>query len=276
MQQIINFIFKNSNKLLFLLLLGISLVLTIQSHSYHRSKVVTSANFISGGVYEQIHSAQEYLNLRTQNEQLAKENAILKKMLYNAKDSTAIVVKDSLKGYKGMNTIIAKVIKNSYNVKENYLTLNAGAKAGIKPDMGVVNSLGIVGIVEHTSNNYATVISILNIKSEINARIKKSNHFGTLRWDGKSTGFVQLIDVPRLANVRKGDTIVTGNESVTFPPNVNIGVIDKVYTDKETNYFTLNIRLFNDMTNLGHVYVIENYERKEIEAIEAKTEAENE
>jgi len=276
MQQIVNFILKNSNKLLFLLLLGISLVLTIQSHSYHRSKVVTSANFISGGVYEQIHSAQEYFNLKTQNEQLAKENAILKKLLYNAKDSTAIVVKDSLKGYKGMNTIIAKVIKNSYNVKENYLTLNAGRNAGIKPDMGVVNSLGIIGIVEHTSANYATVISILNIKSEINARIKKSNHFGTLRWDGKNTGFVQLIDVPRLANVRKGDTIVTGNESVTFPPNVNIGIIDKVYTDKETNYFTLNIKLFNDMTNLGHVYVIENYEKKEIEEIEAKTVEANE
>lgn len=78
MQQIFNFILKNSNRLLFLLL-GISLVLTIQSHSYHRSKAVTSANFISGGVYEKIHSVQEYLNLKTQNEQLAKENAILKK-----------------------------------------------------------------------------------------------------------------------------------------------------------------------------------------------------
>lgn len=276
MQQILNFIFKNSNKLLFLLLLGISLVLTIQSHSYHRSEVVTSANFISGGVYEKIHNVKEYLNLKTQNEQLAQENAILKKLLYNAKDSTAIVVKDSLKGYRGMNTIISKVIKNSYNVKENYLTLNSGSKAGIKPDMGVVNALGIVGIVEHTSSNYATVISVLNIKSQINAKIKKSNHFGTLRWDGKNTGFVQLIDVPRLANVRKGDTIVTGNESVTFPPNVGIGVIDKIYTDKETNYFTLNVRLFNDMTNLGHVYVIENYEKKEIEELEAKTEAENE
>lgn len=276
MQQIVNFIFKNSNKLLFLLLLGISLVLTIQSHSYHRSEVVTSANFISGGVYEKIHNVQEYLNLKTQNEQLAKENAILKKLLYNAKDSTAIVVRDSLKGYRGMNTIISKVIKNSYNVKENYLTLNSGSKAGIKPDMGVVNALGIVGIVEHTSSNYATVISVLNVKSQINAKIKKSNHFGTLRWDGKSTGFVQLIDVPRLANVRKGDTIVTGNESVTFPPNVGIGVIDKIYTDKETNYFTLNVRLFNDMTNLGHVYVIENYEKKEIEELEAKTVKENE
>lgn len=276
MQQIVNFIFKNSNKLLFLLLLGISLVLTIQSHSYHRSEVVTSANFISGGVYEKIHNVQEYLNLKTQNEQLATENAILKKLLYNAKDSTAIVVRDSLKGYRGMNTIISKVIKNSYNVKENYLTLNSGTKAGVKPDMGVVNALGIVGIVEHTSANYATVISVLNVKSQINAKIKKSNHFGTLRWDGKSTGFVQLIDVPRLANVRKGDTIVTGNESVTFPPNVGIGVIDKIYTDKETNYFTLNVRLFNDMTNLGHVYVIENYEKKEIEELEAKTVTENE
>lgn len=276
MQQIVNFIFKNSNKLLFLLLLGISLVLTVQSHSYHRSEMVTSANFISGGIYEKIHNVQEYLNLKTQNEQLAKENAILKKLLYNAKDSTAIVVKDSLKGYRGMNTIISKVIKNSYNVKENYLTLNSGTKAGVKPDMGVVNALGIVGIVEHTSTNYATVISVLNVKSQINAKIKKSNHFGTLRWDGKSTGFVQLIDVPRLANVRKGDTIVTGNESVTFPPNVGIGVIDKIYTDKETNYFTLNVRLFNDMTNLGHVYVIENYEKKEIEELEAKTVIENE
>lgn len=276
MQQIFNFILKNSNRLLFLLLLGISLVLTIQSHSYHRSKAVTSANFISGGVYEKIHNVQEYLNLKTQNEQLAKENAILKKMLFNAKDSSGIVVRDSLKGYGNINIVQAKVIKNSYNVKENYLTLDAGTKAGIKPDMGVVNSLGIIGIVEHTSKNYATVISILNVKSEINARIKKSNHFGTLRWDGKSTGYVQLIDVPRLANVRKGDTIVTGNESVTFPPNINIGVIDKIYTDKETNYFTLNIRLFNDMTNLGHVYVLENYERKEIEELEAKTEAKNE
>jgi len=180
MQQIFNFILKNSNRLLFLLLLGISLVLTIQSHSYHRSKAVTSANFISGGVYEKIHSVQEYLNLKTQNEQLAKENAILKKMLFNAKDSTGIVVRDSLKGYGKINIVQAKVIKNSYNVKENYLTLDEGSKAGIKPDMGVVNSLGIIGIVEHTSKNYATVISILNVKSEINARIKKSNHFGTL------------------------------------------------------------------------------------------------
>jgi len=256
--------------LLFLLLLVVSLSLTIQSHSYHRSKVISSANFLSGGVYEQINSFDEYLSLRGQNEELAKENARLKSILFNIKDTTSIPKYDSIKGVDKVNIIVSKVIHNSYNVFENYLTINSGSAAGVKPDMGVVNSAGIIGIVDKTSKNYATVISILNVKSQINAKIKKSNHFGSLVWDGKSTGFVQLIDVPRLASVRKGDTIVTGGQSVIFPENIGIGTIDKIYTDNKTNYYTLNIKLFNDMTNLGHVYIIKSKDREEILNLEKK------
>ena len=123
--------------------------------------------------------------------------------------------------------IHAKVIKNSFDVYDNYLTLNAGAKDGIKEDMGVINSKGVVGIIDKTSNNYATVLSILNTKSQLNAKIKKTNHFGTLTWDGKNAGYVQLVDVPRLASLKKGDTIVTGGQSVIFPENITIGRIDK-------------------------------------------------
>ena len=99
---------------------------------------------------------------------------------------------------------------------------------------------------------------------------KKTNHFGSLIWDGKSTGFVQLIDVPRLAAIRKGDTIVTGGQSVIFPENINIGTIDKIYIDDQTNYYTLNVKLFNDMTNLGHVYIIKSKDRDEIINLENK------
>lgn len=264
MQQIFNFIIKNSNRLLFLLLLGISLFLTIQSHSYHRSKIISSANFLSGGVYEKLNDFSEYLNLRTQNEILAQENAKLKSILFNAKDTSSIVKLDSIKGMNPANIIISKVIHNSYNSHENYLTLNSGSLKGVKPDMGVINSLGIVGIIDNTSPRYATVASILNIKSQINAKIKKSNHFGSLVWDGKNTGFVQLIDVPRLAAIRKGDTIVTGGQSVIFPENINIGTVDKIYVDNQTHYYTLSVKLFNDMTNLGYVYIIKSKDREEI------------
>lgn len=274
MQQIFNFIFKNSNRLLFLLLLGISFTLTIQSHSFHRSKIISSANFLSGGVYEKVSNINEYLNLKTQNEALALENANLKSLLFNKKDTTQVKKLDSLKGVKPSDIIVSKVIHNSYNVYENYLTLNSGQLQGVKPDMGVVNSLGIVGIIDNTSPHYSTVISILNKKSLINAKIKKSNHFGSLIWDGKSTGFVQLIDVPRLAAIRKGDTIVTGGQSVIFPENINIGTIEKIYIDNQTNFYTLDIKLFNDMTNLGHVYIIKSKDREELINLEKKEEDE--
>ncbi|TDD99230.1 rod shape-determining protein MreC [Flavobacterium cellulosilyticum] len=264
MQQIFNFIYKNSNRLLFLLLLGISLFLTIQSHSYHRSKVISSANFVSGGVYEKINNVSEYLNLRTQNEMLAQENAKLRSYLFDLKDSTAISKLDSVKGMRDTDIIVSKVIHNSFNSYENFLTLNSGANQGVKSDMGVVNSLGLVGIIDNVSPNYSTVVSILNVKSQINAKIKKSNHFGSLVWNGKSTGYAQLIDVPRLAAIRKGDTIVTGGQSVIFPENINIGTIDRIYVDNQTHYYTLNIKLFNDMTNLGHVYIIKSKDREEI------------
>jgi rod shape-determining protein MreC len=271
MQQIVNFILKNSNRLLFLLLLVISLSLTIQSHSYHKSKMISSANFFTGGIYEKVNNIDEYFSLRAQNDELALENARLKSLLFNQKDTTKLPEIDSIKGVKKTDIIVSKVIRNSYSTFENYLTINSGAASGIKPNMGVINSAGIIGIVDNTSKDYATIISILNVKSQINAKIKKSNHFGSLVWNAKSTGFVQLIDVPRLAGVRKGDTIVTGGQSIIFPENIGIGTIDKVYIDNVTNYYTLDIKLFNDMTNLGHVYIIKNKDAEEISNLESQT-----
>ncbi|MCL9806780.1 rod shape-determining protein MreC [Flavobacterium amniphilum] len=271
MQQIFNFIFKNSNRLLFLLLLITSLTLAIQSHSYHRSQMVNSANAMTGTVYEKINEVKTYFSLKDQNDKLAQENANLRKLLFNQKDSTTSLLKDSVKGYDKLDVIQSKIINNSYNTPENYLTINTGTLKGVHPDMGVISSQGIVGVIEKVSPNYATVISVLNIKSKINAKVKRTNHFGSLIWKAKNAGYVQLVEIPRLASVKKGDTIVTGGISKIFPENIPVGVIDKIYMDTETNYYTVNVRLFNDMTNLNHVYIIKNKDIGEINKLEAET-----
>ncbi len=273
MQQIINFFIKNSTKLLFLLLLATSLLLTIQTHSFHRSRVLGSANAFTGYVYEKINNTKIYFNLRQQNDELAFENAELKKILYNSINPTdSVEINDSKPIINPeFEVILGKVIRNSFKSKENYLTIKGGTKNGIHPDMGVINSRGVLGIVEIAANNYATVQSILNVKSQINAKIKGSNHFGTLNWDGKNTGYVQLIDIPRLAELHKGDTIVTGGKSIIFPENIPIGAIDKVFVDKSSNYYTISVRLFNDMTNLGYVYIIKNNDIEEINHLEEAT-----
>jgi rod shape-determining protein MreC len=273
MQQIFNFILKNSNKLLFLLLLGISLGFTIQFHSYHKSKIISSANFVSGNAYKKINDVESYFSLRTQNNDLALENARLKMLLFNKKDTIVPEIAD-LQGVAKTNIILSRVIHNSFDVYENYLTIDSGSAKGIKTDMGVINDLGIVGVVDNTSTNFSTIISVLNTKNAVNAKLKKSNHFGSLTWNGKNTGFAQLINVPRLAAVRKGDTIVTGAQSTIFPENINIGTINNIYVDDKTNYYTINVKLFNDMTNLGHVYIIKNRDTPEILKLEETTTAE--
>lgn len=261
MHQIINFIIKNSNKLLFLLLLGISFVLTFQSHSYHRSKLISSTNSLSGGVYQKVHNWNEYFLLKKDNELLAEENALLKSILYNTPDTTFQSLPSNLNDTQ-YRVSKAKVIKNSYMSKENILTINAGKKHGVKPFMGVINSKGIIGVTANTSENFTTVISILNIKSVINAKLPKTNHYGTLIWNGKNAGIVQMIDIPRLAEVKQGDSIVTGAQSV-FPENIPIGVIKEIYIDKTTNLYTIDVALFNDMTSVNNIYVIENKLREE-------------
>lgn len=270
MQQIINFFIKNSSRLLFLLLLTLSLVLIIQTHSFHRSSFVSSANGVTGFVYDKINSTKEFLHLKEENKTLADENARLRQLLYNSTglNDSLEVLKRYPTPTEDFDVMPAKVIRNSFNLKENYLTIKGGTKQGIESDLGVINSNGVIGIIEQTSNNYATVQSILNTKSRINAKIKGANHFGTLQWDGKNTGYVQLTDIPRLADIFKGDTIVTGGISTIFPENIPIGVIEQAFTNETSNYYTINVRLFNDMTNIGYVYVIKNKNSEEIEELE--------
>jgi len=271
MQYYIQFIIKNSHLLLFLMLFGLGVFLTINGHNYHKSKIISSSNQLIGSVYESTNEATSFFGLKDENKKLLEENKSLKSLLFNKQDSINKKKYFSKNNQKIYDIIVAKVVSNKYSSYNNYIMINAGSKDSINKEMGVINSKGIVGIVENTSKNYATVMSVLNVKSKINAKVKNSNHFGELNWNGKSTGFIQLIDLPRLTSIKVGDTIVTGN-TIFFPDNINVGVIHKIYNDEETNYFTLDILLFNDMTNLNSVYVIRNNRKDEIETLIEQTE----
>ncbi|TBN02713.1 rod shape-determining protein MreC [Hyunsoonleella flava] len=266
MQQIINFIIRNKNFLLFVLLFGIALIFTIQSHSYHKSKFVNSANFLSGGVYNSVNNVSSYFNLKTQNELLAAENKRLNELLFNTKIDTNAIVLDSTSGLNYKYTT-ANVIRNSYNLSDNFLLINKGINDSIHQDFGVISSLGLVGIIDNVSNNYATVISILNSKSSISVKLKKSGHIGSLTWNGNSPNIIQLTDVEKIAPVSEGDTIVTSGQSSIFPKNIPVGTVINLKLDATENFYEIDVKLFNDMTNLEHVYIIENTEKQEIEIL---------
>ena len=273
MQQIVSFIIKYKYFLFFLLLETIAISLTFKNHSFHQSKFVNSANFISGGIYNRINSFKEYTKLKTFNQQLLDENNRLKNIISQEKIDTANInleYIDTVNYRQKYSYTPVKVIHNQYNRKYNYLTLNKGSKHGIKPDQGLINSLGILGITNTVSENYSTVLSILNENSKINVKLKKSLHFGTLEWNGKDYNVLQLIDLPVQADLKVGDTVITGGRSTIFPEGVPVGVV--LNFEKENNAFqNINIKLFNDMSAIGPAYIITNFDKEEIETLELTT-----
>jgi len=235
MQQIVNFILRNKNFLLFLLLFSFAFFLTIQSHSYHKSKFINSANFLTGGVYKSVNSIDKYLNLKQENQNLLEENNRLKEALFNTPESPYEEPEYNFKVIPG------QVVKNGYSNFNNYLTINKGTKDSISEDNGVITAKGIVGIIDNISNSYARVLSILNTNSRLNAQLQKTSHFGLLTWNGKSPKIVQLIDVPKQAPVAIGDTIITGGRSTIFPKGIPVGKVESFYMDTTENYLTLEV-----------------------------------
>lgn len=270
MLQFFKFIEKYRYFLLFLLLQFIALFFTIQSHSYHRSKFINSANSITGGIYSKTALISDFFNLKIENKHLLEENTRLKNLLslnsYNI-DATNSTI-DTLKYFQRFSYMIGKIHKNEYTKQNNYLLINKGSKNSITSEMGVVNSRGIIGVTNNVSKNYATVISILNKTSRINAKLKNNHHFGTLSWDGEDYKIVQLDDLPRQAEIKIGDTIITGGKSTIFPEGILIGIV-KDFKANNNSFQSINILLFNDMSSLSNVNIITNLHKKEIQELEA-------
>lgn len=271
MQQLIYFIGKYKYFLYFLLLQVIALFITINNHSFHRGKFISSTNAISGSLHTKTAEFKEYLNLKQQNDFLANENRILKNKLekfYYYNDSIlGIVTKDSLSFNQYYSYTNGKIKKNEYHKPYNYLIINRGKKHNVTKEMAIVNSKGIIGITDDVSNRYARVQSILNRNSKINARFKHNNYFGTLTWDTHNYSIVQLTDIPRQAKFKVGDTIITGGKSSIFPEGIPIGTVLNT-PKKQTASNTIDIKLFNDMSNLGHIYIIKSFHKNEIRQLD--------
>ncbi len=273
MQQILSFFIKNKFFLLFLSLEFIAIIFTIQSHSYHKSKFVNSSNFITGGIYNKINNFKEFILLKSENKRLAEENVQLKNLLdlqnkSNSKIDSTIIGKINF--YQKFNYISAKVINNEYRKNNNYLTVNKGSSHGIVSDLGVINSKGIIGIIRSVSNKYATVLSVLNVNYQINVKLLNSDHFGSLSWDNKDYKTVQLLYLPIQASIKTGDTVLTGGKSTIFPEGIPVGTI-KDFKTKNNNYEYINVTLFNDMSAISFVEIIENLDKLEIKNLEENT-----
>ena len=219
MRSLIKILLRYHFIILFIILETISLSVYINNNEKYKTSVVSSANSVVAYFYNLSSSVFEYFNLKQINSQLNKENVELRNQIkssFNDNSLNLLNIYDSVFTQKYF-FINAKVINNSINKRQNYLTLNKGERQGIHSEMGVVSPTGVVGIVKNVSNHYASVISILNTKSSISAKIKRNNYFGSLTWNGKNYKHMLLKEIPNHVEMFIGDTICTSGYSTIFP-----------------------------------------------------------
>ena len=256
---------NNSFLLLFILIEGFSIFILLSNNRYQSNKFIKYSTQYTSVIYNYYDALTNYINLKETNEYLIKENAKLYSRIQKEKEhKDSYIKKDKLFTYQE-----AKVINNTINKRNNFITLNKGERHGIKEGMGVITSNGVIGIIHSVSKKYAIAISLLHRRSSIGIKLKKNNHNGILRWGGKDYRRANIMNFPNHINISQGDTITTNSHSLIFPEKIDLGTVSLLNKNEE-GYYIVEVSLFEDFNKLEYVYIISSKGNEEQRQLENK------
>ncbi|MCQ2360103.1 MAG: rod shape-determining protein MreC [Paludibacteraceae bacterium] len=281
MRNLLNFLIKISPLLLFLALETVAVVLMVQRSRYHSYAIISTSNVVSGGLLEASNSVTSYFSLSSVNERLALENSIvrneneqLKSIITEYEDiisqilpvDSSVIKRDTL---QELTHIPAKVIGNTVNKLDNYITLDKGAEDGIKPDMGVICDQGVVGIISTVSKHFSVVLPIINSQSRISCRLDSSRTIGSIVWNGLNPSYASLMEIPRHVFVTKGEKIYTSGFSYIFPEGIPVGVVEEAELKESDSFYKIKVSLSTSFYTLSHVDVISFAEKEELDGLKS-------
>lgn len=276
MKEFFDFFRRYVKWLVLLVYVVISCALLANSDPYRQHVWLTSASSVSGAIYGVGHNITSFFSLREVNDDLNRRNAVLEAEVANLREQISSMkllsftdtmpTPDSVAHF---GFIVANVINNSVHHPHNYITIDKGSLDGIRPEMGVIDHSGVVGTVSAVGPHYSRIISLLNPNFRLSCKIKGSEHFGSLVWDGEDPSRALLEELPRHTVFAPGDTVVTSGYSAVFPAGLPVGVILPDNSSHSENFFTLPVELFADFTRLSNVQVVVNNRRDELMEVEA-------
>ena len=282
MSELLKFLIRYSSWFLFVIYLVAGCALLFSGNPFQHHVYLTSANRVSSALYRGANSVSSYFFLKEINEDLQRRNSDLELEIYRL---NGIINEYAEKVYADTMTVdsalsryhftIARVINNSITHAHNYITIDKGELDGIRPEMGVIDQNGIVGIVNVVGEHTARLVSVLNPYMRLSCKIKGHDQVGSLVWDGRNPSEAILEELPKHSEFEPGDTVVTSGYSSVFPEGVPVGTVLSSSRDMEDNFYTLRLRLFTDFSTLSTVRVIRDNMREELEVVEKELEIKN-
>jgi rod shape-determining protein MreC len=272
MRNIFLFIRRFFTVIVFLVLQVMALWFLFTYNKFHKAKGLGVANEVTGWFNSRYNTLEDFFKMKEENRRLLKMNDSLINLLSSnfVKNDTSVtfttdsIPYDTLGNLRHYAWREAQVMYTTVNSDKNYVQVNRGVNQGIKDNMGVFSSDGgLVGQVVNVSPNFSQVMSLLHVQNKVNVLVKKTNSSGTLSWDKKDPRFLTLNNIPKSDSLVKGDTILTGNYSLSFPPGHLVGTIAEIIPDPSTNFYVLRIRTAANFQNLQQVMIAENIQEAE-------------
>lgn len=275
MFELFQFIARSRNFILFILLEVLSFYFIINTNNYWSVEFFNTSNYYAAKFLEWSNKAKEYARLREVNAALAEENRRLNRQLVqfqqsNPKGQTSYKT-DSIFASRFQFTV-ARVINNTTQHPDNYMTLDKGRADGIRPGMGVISPTGVVGKVKLCSEHFSVVTSILHSEFMISARLTRANEIGTARWDGVDPRRMKMLYISRNTKVARGDSVVTSEYNSTFPPGILVGRVLRVSESPDQTFHDIRLLLATNFSNVSFVYVVENKLQEEQDQLEKQIE----
>lgn len=276
MQTLLAVLLRYYGFLMFLALEIVAFVMIISNNREQNAIYFGTVNEVTARVDEQLSSVTGYYNLPEVADSLARSNARLRRALDLSRFEevpeldTALVLQDSTRSLLPISYIPARIVSNSTDRHNNYITLDKGSRHGVQPHTGVVSDDGLVGIITQVSTNYSKGYSLLHRQARVSVAVKRNNYFGSLVWRDNDPRYMHLEDIPKHARLIEGDTIVTSGYSYLFPPRLMVGVVDTFYVKDGSNFYDVTVRLHNDLSRTQYAYILQNDARAELEALDEK------
>lgn len=195
--------------------------------------------------------------VREENARLARENTDLRVQLQQARanaagagDMRALL---GLRPHLPWTTTGAEVVAGSLSPDYRAITIDKGLGDGVRRDMPVINSAGVLGRVALPAGNTATVQLIIDRSAAVAVRIDRTRTEGIAL--GHGDGTLRLEYLSATAEVTEGDTVVTAGIDGIYPQGLGVGRVERVQRAGPA-YRQVVVRPFADFSRLETVLVL--------------------
>ena len=221
------------------------------------SPVPKAVNWIGGTASDMYHG---YLDMRRAvTENVALRNKVAELTTENLKLRQSDSDLRRLRGLLGyseqfsLKTSMAHAIMLDTATRFKSIIIDRGSDDGVEINDAVVNASGLIGRVVLTTKDMAKVQLVTDNNCSVGALVERTRRQGVVR--GNGTNAASMFDIPSLADVQVGDTVLTAGIDGIYPKGIPIGSI--VRADQGESLFkTIVIRPTVDFGTIEEVIVI--------------------